>query len=161
MDPYQFGGEMIEIVTIEKTTFAKPPLKFEAGTPPIAEIVGLGPAIDYIQNLGFDRIDAYEHELLEYATKKMQQIEGLRMIGTAAKKTAVISFTLGEIHPHDIGTILDQEGIAIRTGNHCAQPLMRRFSLPATARASFCFYNTKEEIDILVNAIGKVKKVFQ
>lgn len=160
MDPYQFGGEMIEIVTLEKSTFAKPPLKFEAGTPAIVEIVGLGPALDYIQSIGLDKIEAYENELLTYATERLLQVKGLKIIGTAAKKAAVISFTLGDIHPHDIGTILDQEGIAIRTGHHCAQPVMTRFGLPATARASFAFYNTKEEVEVLVKSLEKVKKVF-
>ena len=161
MNPYQTGGEMIETVTFEKTTFAKPPLKFEAGTPAIAQIVGLGPALEYMENLGFDKIEAYEHELLVEATQKLLQVEGLRIIGEAKNKAAVISFELADIHPHDIGTIVDQEGIAIRTGHHCAQPVMQRFGVPATARASFSFYNTREEIDILVKALGKVSKVFQ
>lgn len=160
MDPYQFGGEMIEIVSIEKTTFAKPPAKFEAGTPAIAEIVGLGAALEYIESIGLDRIEAYEHELLIEATKKLSAIPGLKIIGTAAKKSAVISFELEGVHPHDIGSILDQDGIAVRTGHHCAQPLMKRLKVPATARASFSFYNTKEEIDVLVRGIEKVKKVF-
>lgn len=160
MDPYQTGGDMIESVTFEKTTFAKPPHKFEAGTPAIIEMVGLGPAIDYLQNLGFDKIEAYENELLQEATKKLLEIEGLRIMGTAARKAAVISFVLGDIHPHDIGTILDQEGVAIRTGHHCSQTTMKRYNLPATARASFSFYNTREEIDVLVKALRKVKEVF-
>ncbi len=161
MDPYQFGGEMIEIVTHEKTTFAKPPLKFEAGTPAIAEIVGLGPALDYIQNLGLSRIEAREQELLAEATKKLSEIKKLRIIGTAEHKAAVISFELEDIHAHDIGTILDQEGIAIRTGNHCAQPVMRRFGVAATDRASFSFFNTSEEIDRLVKGLHKVFEVFK
>lgn len=160
MDPYQGGGEMIERVTFEKTTYAKPPRKFEAGTIAIAQIVGLGPAIDYVQSLGLDRIEQYEQELLAEATKKLKQIKGLTIIGTAAQKAAVISFELEGIHPHDIGTVLDLEGIAIRTGHHCAQPTMRRFNVPATARATFSFYNTKEEIDKLVAGLEKVKKVF-
>lgn len=160
MDPYQTGGEMIEIVTFEKTTFAKPPLKFEAGTPAIAEIVGLGPALDYVEGLGFERIEACEHELLVEATEKLSKVEGLKIIGTAVNKGAIISFVLEGIHPHDIGTILDQEGIAIRTGHHCSQTTMQRFGVPATARASFAFYNTKEEIDCLVRGLEKVKKVF-
>lgn len=160
MDPYQFGGEMIESVTFEKTTFAKPPAKFEAGTPAIAEIVGLGAALEYIEKIGLERIDAYEHELLLEAAKKLSAVEGLRIIGTAAQKSAVISFELEGVHPHDIGSILDQDGIAVRTGHHCAQPLMNRLKVPATARASFSFYNTKEEIDVLVRGIEKVKKVF-
>lgn len=161
MDPYQFGGEMIDQVTFEKTTFAKPPLKFEAGTPAITEIVGLGPALDYVMNLGFERIEAYEQELLKYATEKLSEVEGLKIIGTAAKKDALVAFTLENIHPHDIGTILDQEGIAIRTGNHCAQPIVRKYGVSATARASFSFYNTKAEIDKLIAGIKKVKEVFK
>lgn len=161
MDPYQTGGEMIKVVTFEKSTFAEPPLKFEAGTPSIAEIVGLAPALQYVQDLGFDKIEAYEHELLAEATAKLSAVPGLKIIGTAAKKSAVVSFVFDEIHPHDIGTILDQEGIAIRTGNHCTQPLMRRFGVAATARASFAFYNTKEEIDLLVNSLHKVIKVLK
>ncbi|MBI3307624.1 MAG: aminotransferase class V-fold PLP-dependent enzyme, partial [Candidatus Omnitrophica bacterium] len=161
MNPYQTGGEMIETVTFEKTTFAKPPLKFEAGTPAIAQIVGLGPALEYVENLGIEKIEAYEHELLEEATRKLSEVPGIKFIGQAAEKAAIISFELANIHPHDIGTIVDQEGIAIRTGHHCAQPVMQRFGVPATARASFSFYNTKEEIEVLVKALGKVGKVFQ
>ena len=161
MDPYQGGGEMIEVVTFEKTTYAKPPLKFEAGTPAIAEIIGLGPALDYIQNIGFEKIEAYEQELLREATEKLSKIRGLKIIGTAKEKGPIISFVFEDIHPHDIGTILDQEGIAIRTGHHCAQPIIRRFGVAATARASFAFYNTKEEIDIFVKALEKVREVFK
>lgn len=161
MDPYQSGGEMIELVTFEKSTYAKPPLKFEAGTPAIVEIVGLGPALDYLTNLGSEWIEAYEHELLVDATRKLSQIKGLRLIGTAEHKAAIVPFVLDGIHPHDIGTILDQEGIAIRTGHHCAQPIIRRFGVPATARASFSFYNTKEEVDKLVAGIEKVCEVFK
>jgi cysteine desulfurase/selenocysteine lyase len=161
MDPYQGGGEMIDTVTFEKTTYAKPPRKYEAGTVAIAQIVGLGPAIDYVQNLGLDRIEAYEQELLRIATQKLSAIEGLTIIGTAQHKAAVISFELRNIHPHDIGTVLDQEGIAIRTGHHCAQPTMRRFGVPATARASFALYNTKEEIDVLVQGLEKVRHFFR
>lgn len=161
MDPYQTGGEMIRTVTFEKTSFAEPPLKFEAGTPAIAEIVGLGPALEYVQNLGFEKIEAYEHELLLNATDRLSKIPGLKIIGTARPKAAVISFVLEDIHPHDIGTILDQEGIAIRTGNHCAQPLMKRFNVTATARASFAFYNTQEEIETLASALRKAIQVFQ
>jgi cysteine desulfurase/selenocysteine lyase len=161
MDPYQAGGEMIKVVTFEKTTFAPPPLKFEAGTPSFAEIIGLGPALDYVTELGFDKIQAYEHELLEYATEKLSQVKGLRIIGTAREKAAVVSFEIDDIHPHDIGTILDQEGIAIRTGNHCAQPVMQRFGVAATARATFSFYNTKEEIDILVKSLAKIREIFK
>ncbi|MCM8775355.1 MAG: cysteine desulfurase [Candidatus Omnitrophica bacterium] len=161
MDPYQFGGEMIEMVTYEKTTFTRPPLKFEAGTPPIAPIVGLGPALDYVGRLGIDRIEAYEHELLIAATRRLSEVPGLKIIGQAREKGAIISFTIGDIHPHDIGTILDQEGIAIRTGHHCAQPVMRRFNIPATARASFSFYNTQDEIDRLVKGLEKVQEIFR
>jgi len=159
MDPYQTGGEMIETVTFEKSTFAKPPLKFEAGTPAIAEIIGLGPAIDYVQNLGLENIAAYERELLVCATEKLMQLGGITITGTAREKAAVVSFTMADVHPHDIGTILDQFGIAVRTGQHCAQPIMDRFHLPATARASFAFYNTREEIDRLAAALLKVREV--
>jgi cysteine desulfurase/selenocysteine lyase len=161
MSPYQFGGDMIEQVSFEQTTFAKIPAKFEAGTPAIAEIVGLGAALHYVEKIGFDKIMPYEHELLEYATKKLQTINGLTIIGTAAKKASVISFVMNNIHPHDIGTILDQEGIAIRAGHHCAQPTMKRFGVAATARASFAFYNTKEEIDILVKGHHKAEEIFK
>ena len=161
MDPYQTGGDMIESVTFEKTTFAKPPAKFEAGTPAIAEIIGLGTAIDYLENRGMDAIAAYEHELLEAATGKLSRIPGLRIIGTAAEKASLISFELDGIHPHDVGTVLNEEGIAVRAGHHCAQPTMKRFGVPATTRASFAFYNTAEEVDALVRGIEKVKKLFQ
>ena len=161
MDPYQCGGEMIETVTFEKTTFAKPPLKFEAGTPPIVQIIGLGPALEYVQDLGFERIEAYDQELLQTATRKLSEVEGLKIIGTAAHKVAVVSFVLEGIHPHDVGTILDQRGIAVRTGHHCAQPVMQRFQVPATVRASFSFYNTKEEIDRLVEGLSFVHKVLR
>lgn len=161
MDPYQCGGEMIESVTFEKTTYAKPPAKFEAGTPAIAEIIGLGPALDYIEKTGLDRIAACEHELLGEATQKLSRVPGLKIIGTAAQKAAVISFTMDGIHPHDIGTMLDWEGIAVRAGHHCAQPVMKRFGVPATARASFAFYNTSEEIDRLVKGLEKVREVFK
>jgi cysteine desulfurase/selenocysteine lyase len=161
MSPYQFGGDMIEQVSFEQTTFAKIPAKFEAGTPAIAEIVGLGAALHYVEKIGFDKIMPYEHELLEYATKKLQTINGLTIIGTAAKKASVISFVMNNIHPHDIGTILDQEGIAIRAGHHCAQPTMKRFGVAATARASFAFYNTKEEIDTLVKGLHKAEEIFK
>ena len=161
MDPYQFGGEMIQSVTFERTSFAKPPLKFEAGTPAIAQIVGLGPALEYVQQLGMDRIEAYEHELLKDATAKLSEVKGLKIIGTARQKAAIISFVFGNVHPHDIGTILDQEGIAIRTGHHCAQPVMQRYRVAATARTSYSFYNTKVETDALVRGLEKVRKVFQ
>jgi len=160
MPPYQGGGEMISSVTFEKTTYNTIPNKFEAGTPHVAGAIGLTAAIDYVSALDREAVEAYEHELLSYATEALRQIPGLRIIGTAREKAGVISFVLDGIHPHDIGTIVDQEGIAIRTGHHCAQPVMDRFGVPATARASLAFYNTKEEIDALVNSLHKVKEVF-
>ncbi|HLP14712.1 MAG TPA: cysteine desulfurase [Bacteroidota bacterium] len=160
MDPYQTGGDMIESVTFEKTTFNTLPYKFEAGTGNIAGVVGLGSAIDYLRRVGIDSIEAYEHELLEYGTALLTSIDGIRLIGTAKEKAGILSFTLDNIHPHDIGTILDQEGIAIRTGHHCTQPVMKRFGIPATARASLALYNTKEELDALARGIQKVKEIF-
>ena len=160
MPPYQTGGGMIRTVTFEKTTFVGLPEKFEAGTPAIATSIAIGAAIDYLNEIGMDKIAEYEHELLEYATKKLSAIEGVKIIGTAANKASVISFTIDDIHPHDIGTILDQQGIAIRAGHHCAQPIMQFFQIPATARASFAFYNTKEEVDKLAEAVQKVIDVF-
>jgi cysteine desulfurase / selenocysteine lyase len=160
MDPYQSGGDMIESVTFEKTTYAKPPAKFEAGTPAIAEIVGLGTAIDYLSGIGLDVIAEYEHELLQAATQKLSAVPGLRIIGRAREKASLISFVLEGIHPHDVGTVLNEEGIAVRAGHHCAQPTMKRFRVPATTRASFAFYNTPEEIDALVKGIEKVKRIF-
>lgn len=155
LPPYQGGGEMIATVSFEKTTYADLPHKFEAGTPNIAGGIVLGTAIDYLNEIGFEAIAAYEHELLAYATQKLEQIEGLRIIGTAESKTSVISFNVGNIHPYDIGTIVDKLGIAVRTGHHCAQPVMDFFGVPGTVRASFAFYNTKEEIDIFVEALQK------
>ncbi len=160
MIPYQSGGEMIKSVTFDKTIFNVLPHKFEAGTPDIAGAIGLGVAIDYVNDVGLDEINSYESELTAYGTSKLEQIDGLRIIGTSPRKGAVLSFTLGDIHPHDIGTILDAEGIAIRTGHHCAQPVMERYGIPATARASMSFYNTKEEIDILAAGIDKVLEIF-
>ena len=160
MVPYQSGGEMIKSVTFDKTIFNVLPHKFEAGTPDIAGAIGLGAAIDYVNDIGLDAINSYESELTAYGTARLEQIEGLRIIGTSLHKGSVLSFTLGDIHPHDIGTILDSEGIAIRTGHHCAQPVMERYGIPATARASMSFYNTKEEIDILVAGIDKVLEIF-
>ncbi|HWF92654.1 MAG TPA: cysteine desulfurase [Terriglobales bacterium] len=160
MPPYQGGGDMISSVTFEKTTYNKVPHKFEAGTPDMSGAVGLRAAIEYLNNLGMDNIAAYEHELLEYATQKVSAIPGVRIVGTAKEKAGVLSFVIEGVHPHDIGTILDQEGIAIRTGHHCAQPVMERFGIDATARASFALYNTKEEIDALVRGIKKVEEVF-
>ena len=160
MPPYQGGGEQIKSVTFEKTIYNDLPYKFEAGTPHIAGVVGLGAAIDYVNDIGLERAAAYEHELLEYGTEQLQAIEGLRLIGTARQKASVLSFLLDNIHPHDIGTVLDTQGIAIRTGHHCAQPLMQRFQIPATARASLAFYNTRAEIDALVEGIHRTFEVF-
>ena len=160
MPPYQTGGSMIRTVTFEKTTYAGLPEKFEAGTPAIAANIGLGAAIDYLNSIDFEAAAKYEHELLEYATEKLSAIEGVKIIGTAKEKASVLSFTIENVHPHDIGTILDQQGIAIRAGHHCAQPIMQFFEVPATARASFAFYNTKEEVDKLADAVQKVIEVF-
>jgi cysteine desulfurase / selenocysteine lyase len=159
MSPYQSGGDMIKSVTFEKTIYNDLPYKFEAGTPNIAGGLGLGAAIDYVHMLDLKAIGEYEHELLAYGTDKLSAIPGVRIIGTAKEKAAVLSFVIEGIHPHDIGTILDAEGIAIRTGHHCAQPVMLRFGVPATARASFAFYNTKDEVDALVKGIYKVKEI--
>jgi cysteine desulfurase/selenocysteine lyase len=160
MPPFLGGGDMIESVSFEGTTFAPVPQKFEAGTPDIASVIGFGAAIDYLASIGMDRIAAYEQSLLAYATERLVQIPGLRIIGTAKEKAAVISFVLDDIHPHDIGTVLDSEGIAIRAGHHCAQPLMKRMGVPATARASLSFYNTSEDVDCLVSAIEKTREIF-
>lgn len=159
LPPYQGGGEMIEKVTFEKTTYAGLPHKFEAGTPNIAGVIAFGVAIDYMNNLGFNNIANYENELLQYATKKLLEIEGLIIYGTSKHKTAVISFNIGTIHPFDIGTIIDKLGIAVRTGHHCAQPIMDFYNIPGTIRASFSFYNTFEEIDILYEALVKAIKM--
>ncbi len=160
MPPWQGGGDMIKMVSFEKTLYNDLPYKFEAGTPHIAGVIGLGAAIDYVSATGLDAIAAYEHELLEYATEKTLEVKGLRLIGTAQQKTSILSFVIDSIHPHDIGTILDHEGIAIRTGHHCAMPVMTHFNVPATARASFAFYNTFEEVDRLIQALGKAREVF-
>lgn len=160
MPPYQGGGDMISSVTFSGSTWNEVPHKFEAGTPHIAGAIGLGVAIDYLSGIGMDAIARYEHELLTDATEKLEKISGLRIIGTAPEKAAVISFVMENIHPHDIGTIVDGEGVAIRTGHHCCQPLMDRYNIPATARASLAFYNTREDVDRLVAAIEKVKEVF-
>ena len=160
MSPYQGGGEMIKSVTFEKTLYADLPYKFEAGTPNIAGAIGLGEAIDYVEALGFDRIMTHEQELLDYGSRALSSIEGVRIIGTAAHKSGILSFIMDCAHPHDIGTILDAEGIAVRTGHHCAQPVMDRFQIPATARASLAMYNTKEDIDALVMGIDRVIEVF-
>ncbi len=160
MPPYQGGGDMIRTVSFEKTTYAELPYKFEAGTPNIAGGIGLGAALDYAVHLGLDKIAAYEHELLVYGTEALSQIPGLRLIGTAREKAAVLSFVIEGIHPHDIGTVLDRQGIAVRTGHHCAQPVMDWFHVPATTRASLACYNTAAEIDALVAGLRKVKEVF-
>ena len=160
MNPFQGGGDMIKTVTFEKTTYADPPNRFEAGTPAIASQIGLGAAIDYLDSIGREQAAVYEAELLRYATERVSAIEGVRIIGTAKNKASVLSFVIDDIHPHDIGTILDQEGIAVRAGHHCAQPVMQRFKVPATARASFSFYNTKEEIDVLARTIERVIEIF-
>jgi len=161
MPPYQGGGDMIASVTLERSTWAPLPAKFEAGTPMIAQVMGLGAALDYVGRLGLNAIASWEHELLAYATERVSGIEGIRVIGTAREKASVLSFVLEGVHPHDIGTILDDEGVAIRAGHHCAQPVMRHFGIPATARASFAFYNTREEIDILTETVRRVDRMFR
>jgi len=159
MPPYQAGGDMISSVTFEKTTYNRLPHKFEAGTPNVSGVVGLGAAIEYVERLGRANVSGYEHDLLTYATSEVSRVPGVRLIGTAKEKAAVLSFVMEGIHPHDIGTILDQEGVAIRTGHHCAQPLMERFGVSATARASFGLYNTRREVDRLVEGLRKVREV--
>ena len=160
MNPFQGGGDMIKTVTFEKTVYADLPNKLEAGTPAIASQIGLGAAIDYLNSIGREQAAAHEAALLRYATERISAIEGVRIIGTAKDKASVLSFVIDDIHPHDIGTILDQEGIAVRAGHHCAQPVMQRFNVPATARASFAFYNTKEEVDVLARTIERVIEIF-
>ena len=160
MPPYMGGGDMISKVTFEETTYNELPHKFEAGTPDIAGAIGLGAAIEYVTKIGIDDIKEHENSLLEYATQQIAQVPGLRIIGTAKEKTSVLSFVLENIHPHDIGTFLDFEGVAIRTGHHCTQPLMQRYNIPATSRASFAMYNTKEEVDVLINGLKKIIEVF-
>lgn len=160
MAPYQGGGDMIKSVTFERTTYNELPHKFEAGTPNIAGVIGLGRALEYVRSVGYENIEHHETELLEYCTDVLSSFRQLRIIGTAAQKAGVVSFVLDDIHPHDVGTVLDQYGIAIRTGHHCTQPVMDRFNVPATSRASFAFYNTKEEIDRLAEGIHKVIKLF-
>lgn len=160
MKPFEGGGDMILSVTFEKTTYNVIPHKFEAGTPPIAAGIGLGAAIDYLESVGLDRIAAHEHELLAYATDAFSQIKDVRLVGTAKNKAGVLSFTMKGVHPHDVGTILNEEGVAVRTGHHCAQPVMQRFGIPATARASFYLYNTLAEVDALVAGVQKVRKIF-
>ncbi len=160
MPPYQGGGDMIKMVTFEKTQYNALPHKFEAGTPHIAGAIGLGAAMDYLDNMDFSRLAEYEQDLLGYATDAASTVAGLKLIGTAKHKTSILSFIISGIHPHDLGTILDNEGIAIRAGHHCAMPVMDRFNVPATARASFAFYNTRTEVDVLINAIDKAKRIF-
>jgi cysteine desulfurase/selenocysteine lyase len=160
MQPFKGGGDMILSVTFEKTTYNTIPHKFEAGTPPIAAAIGLGTAVDYLSEIGMDVIAAHELTLLNYATEQMNRMPGIRIIGTAHNKAAVISFEVDGVHPHDIGTLLNQEGVAVRTGHHCAQPVMQRFKVPATTRASFAFYNSVQEIDALIAGIRNVQKVF-
>jgi cysteine desulfurase/selenocysteine lyase len=160
MPPYQGGGDMISLVTFEKTHYNVLPYKFEAGTPHISGGIGLGAAIDYLANLDWDQVREHEHRLLSYATEALSAIHGLRIIGTAREKAGVLSFVFDHVHAHDVGTILDQEGVAVRAGHHCAMPVMQRFGVPATARASFAFYNTIEEVDVLVRGIHRVLKVF-
>lgn len=160
MGPYVTGGDMILKVTLEKTTFAKPPARFEAGTPPITQVIGLGSAIDYLTEIGMDNIFEYEKTLLEYGTRLLQEIDGLTIIGNAREKASIISFVLDSAHPHDVGSLLDQDGVAVRGGHHCAQPTMIRYGVPATSRASMAFYNKFEELDVLAESIRKVIKLF-
>jgi len=161
MQPYKGGGDMILSVTFEKTTYNTIPFKFEAGTPPIMAAIALGAAIDYLQDIGMDKIAAHEHALLEYATAQINAMKGVRIIGTAKNKASVISFAIDGVHPHDIGSLLNQEGVAVRTGHHCAQPVMNRYRVPATSRASFAFYNTMAEVDALIAGIRTVQEVFK
>ena len=161
MPPWQGGGDMIRSVTFEKTTYNDPPYKFEAGTPHIAGAIGLAAALEYVTGIGLEQIAAWEHDLLLYGTQALAQVPGLRLIGTAREKAAVLSFVLEGVHAHDVSTILDRQGIAIRAGHHCAQPVMERFGVPATSRASLAFYNTRQEIDALVQGLGKVKEIFE
>jgi cysteine desulfurase / selenocysteine lyase len=160
MPPWQTGGDMIERVTLERTTWAAPPARFEAGTPPIAEVIGLAAAIDYVESVGLRAIGTWERELLARATELIGALPGVRLVGTAREKAGVLSFVLEGIHPHDVGTVLDDEGVAVRAGHHCAQPVMQRFGIPATVRASFAFYNTPDEIDVLVRGVERARKVF-
>ena len=160
MPPYQGGGDMIRSVTFEKTTYAELPHKFEAGTPHIAGAVGLGAAVDYIRGVGFEALQEHESDLLAYGTAALSEVKGLRIIGTAARKASILAFVMKGAHPHDVGTIVDTEGVAVRTGHHCTQPVMDRFGVPATARASVAMYNTREEIDALVRALQRVREVF-
>ncbi len=160
MPPWQGGGDMIESVTLEHSTWARPPARFEAGTPMIAEVIGLGAALDYVETIGHAPIGTWEEELLAYATERFRGLDGVRLVGTAREKASVLSFLVEGVHPHDVGAVLDDDGIAIRAGHHCAQPVMRRLGIPATARASFAFYNTRDEVDALVRGVERVRRVF-
>jgi cysteine desulfurase/selenocysteine lyase len=160
MPPWQGGGDMIETVTLERSTWAPPPARFEAGTPMIAEVIGLGAALEYVETVGRGAIGAWEEELLAYATERVGELDGVRLIGTAREKASVLSFVVDGVHPHDVGAVLDDDGVAIRAGHHCAQPVMQHFGVPATARASFAFYNTRDEIDTLVRGIGRARTLF-
>ncbi len=160
MPPWQGGGDMIRVVRFDKTFYNDLPYKFEAGTPDIAGAIGLGAAVDYLEHIGMPAIEAYERQLLAYGTEQLQRVKGLKLVGTAREKAGVLSFSVDGIHPHDLGTIVDREGVAIRTGHHCAMPVMERFHVPATARASLAFYNTREDLDALVRAVGKAHQVF-
>jgi cysteine desulfurase / selenocysteine lyase len=160
MPPYRGGGDMILSVSFGNITFNEVPFRFEAGTPPIAQVIMMGAAIDYISSIGRANIAAVEHELLEYASNRISEVPGVKIVGTAAQKTSVLSFTMQGVHPHDIGTILDNRGVAVRSGHHCAQPVMERFGIPATTRASFAFYNTREEVDVFIDALNEVMEVF-
>jgi cysteine desulfurase/selenocysteine lyase len=160
MRPFRGGGDMILSVTFEKTTYNAIPFKFEAGTPPISQAIALATALDYVKELGLDRIAAHENELLRYATEQLRAIPGVRIIGTARDKASVLSFYVGDVHPHDVGTLLNDDGVAVRTGHHCAQPVMQRYGIPATARASFAFYNTPAEVDQLAASVRRVQKLF-
>ena len=161
MQPFKGGGDMILSVTFEKTTYNTIPFKFEAGTPPIAAAITLGAAVDYLDGIGMAEIQAHDTDIVDYATREMSAIPGVRIIGTAEKKAGAISFVVDGVHPHDVGTVLNDEGVAVRTGHHCAQPVMQRFGIPATSRASFACYNTFPEVDALVAGIRKVQKVFR
>jgi len=156
LPPYQGGGEMIEEVTFERTTYNHLPFKFEAGTPSVGDVLGLGCAIDFMQQVGIDTIAAHEADLLHYATARIREIPGVRLFGTAPEKAAVLSFLVGEAHPYDVGTLIDQLGVAVRTGHHCTQPVMDRYGIPGTVRASFAVYNTRDEIDAFIAALEKV-----
>jgi len=160
MPPWQGGGDMIETVSLERSTFAEPPARFEAGTPMIAEVIGLAAALDYVESVGRQAIAAWEEELLACATERVREIDGIRLIGTARQKASVLSFVVEGVHPHDVGAVLDDDGIAIRTGHHCAQPVMQHFGVPATARASFAFYNTRDEIDALARGLRRARTLF-